>query len=268
MLAPDNTAAPALEVDSNYSLQIVATRDGEYFGRWLQVDIEAGNWATRSTANVAQAVSIDADIAKAARAFVRALEMRGGLADGIMAREVKAFLQDVKRPRRGAPKRPNMFAVFLPMLLHMICDLGGDISINRNNGTGNVINLLEFLRPLMPPGFIPNTLPLAKIERICTQVRARIRVQISAEAAAYEPNARQGRRWPTSRGRRWPKAFDITLRIDRFPHAGSPWGAQAQHVRRVSISPITCFRRRFAENFDQKSPACRACRPDFTCWRS
>jgi hypothetical protein len=115
--------------------------------------------------------SYAADIAKAGRAFMRALDARNTRRDREMAEAVGRYLQDVRAPKRGAPKRDDRFADFLDHLLTVTCGFGGSITFNRKTGKGNVVDLIHELRPLMPEGVIPNALPMSTIERLAAKAR-------------------------------------------------------------------------------------------------
>jgi hypothetical protein len=148
---------------------------------WLMVDVERE--CRRMAALEAHGVpakakgrrrgsSYAADIAKAGRAFMRALEARDALSDRKMAKAVARHLQNVKAPKRGAPKRDDRFADFLEKLIIVACGFGGSITFNRKTGKGNVVDLVNELRPLMPEGFIPNVLPKSTIERLAAKARS------------------------------------------------------------------------------------------------
>ena len=117
---------------------------------------------------------INADITKTGRAFIRAIEQRGYLStppDLEMIKSVRGYLDQVTPPKLGAPKGADDFATFLKALFIIIYALGGRVSFNRKTGKGNVVQLLNEMRPLMPRKFILNELPLATIERVLAKVR-------------------------------------------------------------------------------------------------
>jgi hypothetical protein len=58
--------------------------------------------------------------------------------------------------------------------------------VNCRTGTGNVVTLLNDLRPFLPPGFIPEALPLPLLERICTALKAEIAVLADNPAIAAD----------------------------------------------------------------------------------
>jgi hypothetical protein len=82
----------------------------------------------------------------------------------------------VKAPKRGAPKRADRFAAFLDDVLGYVVVFGGRPIFNRGTtpetATGNVVDLLDVLRPIMPPGFIPKKgQRIPRIERLATKAR-------------------------------------------------------------------------------------------------
>jgi hypothetical protein len=86
----------------------------------------------------------------------------------------------VDHRRRGRPtldqQETDRFASFLRDLLQMACDLGGGGRgvFNRKKRRGKLVDLLNALRPIMPPGVIPETIDdarLALIERVVTEAR-------------------------------------------------------------------------------------------------
>jgi hypothetical protein len=119
---------------------------------------------------------------------MRALEKSDALLDRKMRNIVGKHLQYVGAylRRRGAPRRESRFADFLEDLLNITWAMGGRVSFNRKTGKGNVADLLGDLRQFMPPGFIPEVLPLALIERSCTQARAFARDIASNPITAYD----------------------------------------------------------------------------------
>jgi hypothetical protein len=116
--------------------------------------------------------SYTADIAKAGRAFLRALEARDALRDREMAKTVGRYLREVRAPKRGAPKRDDNFADFIENALVVTCGFGGSVTFNRKTGKGNITDMLTELRPITPDGFIPRVLPLSTIERLAAKARS------------------------------------------------------------------------------------------------
>ena len=116
----------------------------------------------------------DADIAKTGRAFIRALERRVAptMPERIIRMLVGDFLDEhVRTPLRGAPNRTGRFASLLWDLLRFVYMFGGRATFNRRTGRGNVIELMDELRPIMPVGLMPSELPMPLIERVATKVR-------------------------------------------------------------------------------------------------
>ena len=147
---------------------------------WLMVDVERecrrmaeleARGLAAKPASRRRRSSYAADIAKTGRAFIRALEVRDALRDREMVKAVSKYLEDVRAPKRGARRRGDRFAVSLGRLLTITCGFGGSITFNRKTGRGNIVDLLNELRPLMPEGFIPKALPMPTIERLATKAR-------------------------------------------------------------------------------------------------
>jgi hypothetical protein len=82
------------------------------------------------------------------------------------------------RRRRGAPnldqRSDDRFASFLENLLDLVHGLGGHPSFTKRTMTGNIVDLLNALRPVMPRDFIDKGLRRKSlIERLYTKVNAR-----------------------------------------------------------------------------------------------
>jgi hypothetical protein len=140
---------------------------------WVLTDIKA-EWrhAMQPPApTTASPTEIDADIARAARALIRALEQRDEFVDRKMAKVTASYLEHVKAPTLGRRKSASRFGRFVEYLLYVTYALGGKANINRKAERGNIIELLDDLRPMMPPGFIPKGLALHTLERLCAQAR-------------------------------------------------------------------------------------------------
>jgi hypothetical protein len=44
--------------------------------------------------------------------------------------------------------------------------LGGRLTLNKNVGTGTLVDALHLLQPYLPPNFIPNALPMSTLAGI------------------------------------------------------------------------------------------------------
>jgi hypothetical protein len=205
MVAPYNTAALAREADH--------LAEADRFAVCLIWGIERAwiEWMHASQAPQSAQAEPSIDV-KAGRKFLRSLEQSGEAAAQMMASEIRSFLQHHEKPRRGRPI--SRFTVWLADLLVVLRNLGAEPVFNRHKREAarpvdlfellsqlvcskefNVVDLLEFLRPLMPPQasvtidfddveavnavaqkltiaprFIPNKLPLS-IEVRCTEAR-------------------------------------------------------------------------------------------------
>jgi hypothetical protein len=83
----------------------------------------------------------------------------------------KPSLNRVGRPARGGlsdPVGPGSFTQFVIRLWWDITAAGGRLTLDKNNRPhpGTLADALELMRPYLPPGFIPNVLPLSTLERI------------------------------------------------------------------------------------------------------
>ena len=149
--------------------------DAQFTRRWLAAAVPPEQPADRR--------QTDADIAKACRVLVKAIEQRGTQGQGLgqstppelelIAAAILGYLDKcgVRAPKRGAPKRANKFARFLERVLNFTWASGGHVIFNRRAERGNIVDLLAELRPFMPPGFIPKELPMALLERLATKAR-------------------------------------------------------------------------------------------------
>ncbi|HEY1244167.1 MAG TPA: hypothetical protein VGF29_04980 [Hyphomicrobiaceae bacterium] len=163
----------AIDLDDLGRLMGIPRDRREYFSRWLVISIEH-EWRRVSsppTKGRSRAISFDARSAKSGRAFLRGLKRHDkALADRVEAL-VGAHLQAQQKGRR---RGSDQFATFVGCLLHTVSTLVGLFfplpSFNGAKGTGPVVVLLDRLRPLMPPGFIPHALPHDRIERLVTQM--------------------------------------------------------------------------------------------------
>jgi hypothetical protein len=151
------------------------------FALWLATSLHA-EWrhaAEPPTTVKGNHASIDANTARAGRAFIQWIERRDALSTGAdlrdwtMIKGVREYLQHVKKVR--SPRRRDRSATFLETMLDIICALGGRVTFTRRTGKGSVIELIDDLRPHLPVGFIPavptSRLSHATIERVCARAR-------------------------------------------------------------------------------------------------
>jgi hypothetical protein len=160
----------------------------EHFIWWLQNTkgelCYATKHATKPPEKPAGWRRAEKDIARGCRDIIRGIKELGALAKPAhleFLETVGEFLDDhVRAPRRGAPtraQRADRFVLFLENLLYFADGLGGDVTFNRktNPASGNIVDLLTKLRPMMPPGLIPKDLHDHRnlIERLHTETRVR-----------------------------------------------------------------------------------------------
>ena len=144
----------------------------ETFTWWLQTSIKQAWWDEEKLPARRQN---DVDIARTGRAFIRAIA--ANRPDDPFLKDVRGYLgTHVKAPRRGAPKRAHSFDLFLQNIIGVTCTLGGHVSFNRVKASGNILDLLAKVRPMLPPDFIPDPDRLPNIiERLATKARGRRR---------------------------------------------------------------------------------------------
>jgi hypothetical protein len=65
-----------------------------------------------------------------------------------------------QNPHQGSP------GLFTLRLLWDVRSLGGRLTLNKNAGTGTLVDALHLLRPRLPPNFIANALPLSTLAGI------------------------------------------------------------------------------------------------------
>jgi hypothetical protein len=81
----------------------------------------------------------------------------------------KPSLDVVGRPPRGGlgePIRQGSLKQFTLRLLWDVRAAGGRLTLNKNSGTGTLPKTLSLLAPHLPPGFVPNVLPLSTLASI------------------------------------------------------------------------------------------------------
>src|SRR5262245_54279100 len=168
MLARNSTIRNNADWPPLASLMGVPRVNREHFIEWLTDSIK--DQCTRAARPPEKPAGwrrreINADITRTGRAFIRAIEQRGFLSkppDFETIKSVRGYLDQVTPPKLGAPKRTNdAVAAFLEALFVVTYAFGGCVSFNRKTCKGNVVELLEALRNLMPEKFIPNALPVS-----------------------------------------------------------------------------------------------------------
>ena len=178
MHALDRPQIKDVDLEALGWLMSIPEETREHFVWYLQGHIKGQWWAAAEPPEKPAGwlrTAINADIARTGRAFIRAIEQRGALStpsDQMMLDTVGGYLLNVKAPERR--KRDDKLASFIELLLIMTYALGGSASVNRKAKTGkkgNVVDLLEELRPLLPCGFIPKALPIPLIERLTAKAR-------------------------------------------------------------------------------------------------
>jgi hypothetical protein len=64
------------------------------------------------------------------------------------------------------PGEPGSLARFTLRLLWDVKACGGELTLDKNNGTGTLLKALDLLRSQLPPKFVPNALPLSTLARL------------------------------------------------------------------------------------------------------
>jgi hypothetical protein len=132
-----------------------------HFTLWL-ITVLGNEWrhpADSPATIAAQSALLDSRIASATRTLIRLLKQRDELLDRKMAETNGAFLRHVRAPARGRRrKNSSRFERFVEYLLYVACAVGGHATFNRRTGKGNIVEVLDELRPHLPSGFIPKSL--------------------------------------------------------------------------------------------------------------
>jgi hypothetical protein len=80
-------------------------------------------------------------------------------------------------PRLGRPKEQNVLREIVVSLLVAVGDCGGNLRFTSADETkGTLIPALQALRPVLPEKALPEKLPVATLNRIVSEYRARSRV--------------------------------------------------------------------------------------------
>jgi hypothetical protein len=86
-----------------------------------------------------------------------------------VVKEMTLYLKPCHRPR-GRPRGKPNGGLYLPrFVLHFLRDVraaGGRLTLDKNEGTGTLVDALVLLRPYLPPNFIPNKLPLSSLANV------------------------------------------------------------------------------------------------------
>src|SRR6476620_1932311 len=64
------------------------------------------------------------------------------------------------------PGAPGSLARFILRLLWDVGTCGGVLTLDKTTNKGTLVKALELLRPHLPPGFVPNELPISTLARI------------------------------------------------------------------------------------------------------
>jgi hypothetical protein len=79
----------------------------------------------------------------------------------------------MKSNPRGRPRRGTFSQIYSSSLteftLNLLLDVraaGGRFTLDKNTGTGTLVEALALLRPHMRPGLIPNKLPFSTLARV------------------------------------------------------------------------------------------------------
>jgi len=85
-------------------------------------------------------------------------------------RQDKVLDPHVRGRRRGTVKDVE-FRNFVVDLLVAAAETDGQLTLEKNLGTGSLIDALNILRPYLPKGIIPNVLPLGTLQTCKTNYR-------------------------------------------------------------------------------------------------
>jgi hypothetical protein len=88
----------------------------------------------------------------------------------VFSEAVRLTKPNPRRRKRGRPIRHLIGYGFLPQfVLRLLWDVrsaGGELSLDKNQGTGTLVQALKILRPYLPPDFVPKKLPLSTFAAI------------------------------------------------------------------------------------------------------
>lgn len=80
----------------------------------------------------------------------------------------KAVLREKSGRRKGTVK-DMMFEVFIHHILVHVTEASGELTFDKNAGTGTLVDALNIFRLCLPKGFVPNALPLSTIQKLKTK---------------------------------------------------------------------------------------------------
>jgi hypothetical protein len=74
-----------------------------------------------------------------------------------------------QRGRKAGSFNDKTFRDLIELILLAVCDYDGRLTFDKNFEKGTLVDVLEFLRPHLPRGVIPNHLPYNTIQKIKTE---------------------------------------------------------------------------------------------------
>jgi hypothetical protein len=175
----------------------------------------------------------DAAIARHLHAASRGLRQRG---DKDFAELLESFATErLTTRRRGRPRVDDEFRRFLRVQLCMVLFYDGSLKFDRPTGTGSLVEFIDELRPLLPPGFVPSwKYPPSFVERLATQAKK--------EREARERAVSKALKTPFVEGLIHDLAQD--LNSWKGPVGGAPHGLR-RHIARHTLKPLLrCWRSR------------------------
>jgi hypothetical protein len=63
---------------------------------------------------------------------------------------------------------PSAADLFVFRLVQLVSSAGGTVTIDKNHGTGTLIDVIEVLRPHLAPGSLPVSFSLSRLQRLKT----------------------------------------------------------------------------------------------------
>jgi len=80
----------------------------------------------------------------------------------------QVVMLDHKPAKQSSVPDGREFTALSAFVWEMLEATEGRLSLDKNNKTGSLIDFLRAVTPHLPPGFVPNNLPLSHLQRLKT----------------------------------------------------------------------------------------------------
>lgn len=117
-------------------------------------------------------------LVKAGKALSRVLKRLPAVREAVAVRVVVDRLVSNHVTRRGRPRQKDdcpRFSDFAKVFIGDTLEMGGRVTLNRKTGSGTLAAALAEMRPLFPPGFIPDPLPLKNLDDELQQTKKAVK---------------------------------------------------------------------------------------------